>query len=512
MTRPSEYHWVLQNYEHIEFPNGGDPVPAAPTQNLAPFEGLASISDSSGSLVMYTDGASIWDGSLTNNSLIASNVSGNSNYVRSAIIVPPAGTGGTDYHVFSADHDRITLPGATPILGKIVHSTYRPNAGTVSQIIPPNTITSDIIRPNYDNTERLAATSHAECDKYWMIFQDGQNAELHAVLVDSNAAPTTVVSSPSSLQQSDFWGEHGEMRFSPDGKMMAYTDLSSSHVVLFAFDNMTGVFTDMHIISDALFCHGLEFSPDSKKIYVSSLGMQDIRAHVIANGPQSYSALPVIVSNNYVLSMQLAPNDKIYCKPAVGSNLIEIGQPNTPLSPAIVQNALYADGTVITLSQSYTLPIFTRISDSCAQSQSSCKSCVFPWTSGSILEPHNFDYPNFSNPEVLTQTLSLANSVGTDGMAYNGLTPWHRKAELMELSVLKLPLPAGYIGSANLDIVVLDYSGVVLRTISTTTINLVTLVDYSWTSINLSTVIGDLYISSGEIVAGQLTMDTTNSV
>lgn len=511
MAHTSEYHWCLQNYEHIEFPNGGDPVPAASTQKLSPFESLASISDSSGTLLMYTDGISLWDGSLTNSSLVASNIGGNGHVSRSVIIVPPAGSNGTDYHVFTVRHDTATLSGSSPVLGKVIHSTYRPNSGTLTQIISPNTISSDVISNTYDNTERLAATSHAECDKYWMIYQDGQAAKLHAVLVDSNAAPTTVVSSTSNLQQSDLWGEHGYMKFSPDGKMLAYTDLFSSHVVLLAFDNATGAFTDLHMISNAPFCYGVEFSPDSKTLYVAALGTQDVRAHTIANGNATYSALPVVVSGGYYISLQLAPNDKIYGKPISGTNLVEIGQPNTPLTPAVVPNALYADGSVITLLPSYVLPTFTRFSDACAEPKSCCDGCVFPWTSGSILDPGNSDYPNFTNPEILTQKFSLGNWVGTDGVAYNGLTPWHRTARLMELSVLKLPLPTGYIGSANLDIVVLDYAGNVLRTISTATINMISVLDYSWMPISLSTITGDLDVLAGEVVAGQLTMDTSNA-
>ncbi len=514
MTHPHEYHWVFSSKAHIEFPNGGDPVPAAPS-HIDTLEGLSTISDSSGALLMYTDGHLIWDGSLTTAQFIASALGGNYSSTHSAIIVPPAGIGGVDYHVFAVGSDNDL------VADKVFHSTYRPGSGTIAQIIQPHPV-SDIISTTYDNTERLAAISHAECDKYWVILQDGNSANLHALLVESDSTPTTVVTSTSSLQQFGAW-EAGYMKFSPDGTKLAYADTDSHIVVLLAFDNATGLFTDLHQITDAVRCYGIEFSPDSQSVYISSDQTNDVRAHTVANGTQSFGALTVVSSGGFFYALQLAPNGKIYGKPDVGTNMLEIGQPNTPLTPAVVQNATYADGSVMNIRTAWNLglPTFTRITDACSASEQlgddndcdvgSAVNCVFPWTTGSILEPMNSDYPNFSAPEVLTQQFSLANWAGTDGIAYNGLTPWHRTARLLELSFLKLPLPVGYIGGASLDLVVLDYAGTVLRTISTTTLNLLSLTDYSWTPISLSTVAGDLDILAGEVVAGQLTMDIANT-
>lgn len=365
MTRPNEYHWVLGHYDHIEFPNGGDPVPAPSTQ-LSTLEGLAAISDQTGALLMYTDGQSIWDGSLTPTSRITTpSLGGDPSSTQSAIIVPPAGIGGTDYHVFAVGTDD-----RAPA-DKVYHSTFRPASGTIAPILAPTPI-SDMISTSYDNTERLAATSHADCEKYWVILQDGQSANLHALLVDANAAPTTVVTSTSGLQQSGAW-EGGYMKFSHDGKMLAYADFRSDHVVLLAFDTATGLFTDMHLIQDVPYCYGIEFSPDNQTLYVSSYRRDDVRAHSIASGPVSYPTLPLISAGVRIGALQLAPNGKIYGKASRASNLLEIGQPDTPLTPAVVPNATYADGTVITLTPNpasrpwrHGLPTFTRLSDACA--------------------------------------------------------------------------------------------------------------------------------------------------
>lgn len=295
---------------------------------------------------MYTDGKTIWDATLTNFSHIAASLGGDSTTTQAVIIVPPAGPGGTDYHVFTVHSEE-----STDVADPVNHSTYRPGLGTITQIIPPHTV-SDIISTTYNNTERLTAVSHADCENYWVILQDGESTNMHALLVDSDAPPTTVVTSTSNLRASGNW-ESGYMKLSPDGTVLAYADYVSGHVILLAFDNATGLFTDMHKVTDTGKCYGIEFSPDSKTLYISckvqSNTENDVRAHTIANGTETRLSLPVISSGGYIFALQLAPNGKIYGKPGVGPYLLEIGKPNTPLTPAVVQNATYADGSVITV-------------------------------------------------------------------------------------------------------------------------------------------------------------------
>lgn len=496
MTHPHEYHWVLGNFDHIEFPNGGDPVPAAPTQ-MSAVEGVAVISDASGSLLMYTDGVSIWDGSLTNSSQVATFIGGNTSTTQSAIIVPPAG-GGTNYHVFAVRSDDSSSP------DNVVHSTYQPGSGTVTQIITPHPI-SDIVSTSFDNTERIAATSHADCEKFWLLFQDGQSSNLHALLIDSDEAPTTVVTSTSSLQQSA-GREAGYMKVSPDGTIMAYCDFDTKHVVILAFDNATGLFTDMHEVTDTGKCYGLEFSPDSQTIYIASIdNPRDVRAHTITNGTEAFSTLPVISSGVAVWAMQLAPNGKIYGKKAPpNANLLEIGQPNTPLTPAVVPNATYADGSVITLSTlsfwKAGLPTFTRISDACSEPRQNQPSYLFPWFSATVLNHHSDQAV-----EPLTPYISSFNRPGPDLTAHQSMSPLNADARLVDISVFKdKSLFAGYTDTIDFSLVVLDFAGNILRTISTANIDFQAAPDAVWLPVTLSTNGADTTILAGEVVAGQI--------
>ena len=62
-----------------------------------------------------------------------------------------------------------------------------------------------------------------------------------------------------------------------------------------------------------------------------------------------------------------------------------------------------------------------------------------------------------------------------------------------------------YTATVMFNLVVLDFNGAVIRTISTAPINYQSTPLRTWTPISLSTVSGDLDIPAGQLVAGELT-------
>ncbi|MFL5387056.1 MAG: hypothetical protein ACJ8GN_31560 [Longimicrobiaceae bacterium] len=109
--------------------------------------------------------------------------------------------------------------------------------------------------------------------------------------------------------------------------------------------------------------------------------------------------------------------------------------------------------------------------------------------------------------EALNPYLYSTNEPDTDLKSYQGLMPLHRNARLLEISLITFPPfhsgPA-YTATVTLNWVVLDFSGTVIRTISTSPINYLSVPVRTWTPISLSTVPGDLDIPAGELVAGEM--------
>ena len=108
----------------------------------------------------------------------------------------------------------------------------------------------------------------------------------------------------------------------------------------------------------------------------------------------------------------------------------------------------------------------------------------------------------------MTPGFVFGNSPNAALKAYQGLLPLHKKAQLKEISLLRFAEQAfgpPYTASINLDLVVLDFNGAVIRQISTVTMNYRLIQLGVWTPIALSAVAGDLDIMPGQLIAGQLT-------
>lgn len=382
MSGPNTYHWIFGNGDHIEFPNGGNPTVVSSSAQIATYEGCATISDQSGQLLAYTDGTTLWD--RNNTPIGAANLGGHGSSTHSSIMVPPAG-GGTNYHVFCIGDD------TDGNADQVWHTCFTPVGGgsSIVRTSGPTNITGSI--SGYDNTERLAATSHADCNKYWVISQNKGLNGLYAFLVDSDGAPNSPVNTsmtgvslpdPSQTGGNNTTVEQGYMKFSPDGRMFAWADGRSNNIHFHTFDNSTGAFTYMHSITNINgFPYGVEFSPDGNYLFYSILtGADAIAVHDISTGNEIYSLSSHIFSGVKTGALQIGPNGKIYAKYGTGTGLLEIDNPNLGASSTVNPNAidsvllgnisLAPPSSIVngqTRNENWGLPTFTRIANNCLE-------------------------------------------------------------------------------------------------------------------------------------------------
>lgn len=140
----------------------------------------------------------------------------------------------------------------------------------------------------------------------------------------------------------------------------------------------------------------------------------------------------------------------------------------------------------------------------CCDPSTGSESGAFIWQSGNILDPHSWPTPQ----ELLSPVMGLGSGPDADLKSYQGLMPLHRNARLIELSLIKFPPQlsniSAYTATIVLNLVVLDFNGGIIRTISTATMNFQSLPVRIWTPISLSTVPGDLDIPAGQLVAGEM--------
>jgi hypothetical protein len=155
--------------------------------------------------------------------------------------------------------------------------------------------------------------------------------------------------------------------------------------------------------------------------------------------------------------------------------------------------------------------------DTAASAPSTAISGFFVWPSDNALQPQSI---GALDPIVCA---GIPVFIDADKKGFVGLQPIHRKARLVEISVLRvfllarIDIPAAYTGTVFLDLLVMDLFGNILRTISSAPTDYKLLNEKVWTPVPLTSVATDLVINVGEVVISRTTfsapdLPTPNSI
>lgn len=123
-------------------------------------------------------------------------------------------------------------------------------------------------------------------------------------------------------------------------------------------------------------------------------------------------------------------------------------------------------------------------------------------------------------PDALTMGGNMVSAIFPDKREFLNLVPLPVAADLLNIYILRFAantpgnadIPASYTASVDLEVVVLDFVGNVVRTISAAPINYKTLPDKVWTAIPLTGVTSALSIQPGEMVAARVKFGATSPV
>ncbi|MBC8754908.1 T9SS type B sorting domain-containing protein [Kordia sp. YSTF-M3] len=297
--------WYFGENAGLDF-NSGTPVAITDGQ-IDTLEGCATISDSSGQLLFYTDGITVWD---VNHNIMpnGTGLQGNPSSSQSGIIVPfPNDT--TRYYIFSVNHN--ASDGG--LFYSVVDLTL--NGGTGDIVAGQKNI--ELLRKS---AEKIAAIND-DGNGYWVIAYAGLTGNettfntYHAYrITDSGINTVSVTSSYPSCSSSD---GRGYLKISPDSQKIVNCNQILNHVCMHRFENTSGIVSpeiEQLQTNGRPYC--AEFSASSEKLYVSTGG--------VSNGSTSLfqftlSAADVQASRVLIHSetqergaLQLATDGKIY--------------------------------------------------------------------------------------------------------------------------------------------------------------------------------------------------------
>lgn len=356
--------WYFGNYAGLDF-SSGSPEPLTNSQ-LKNYEGCATLSDSLGNLLFYTNGVTVWnrEHQIMQN---GTGLSGDTSSTQSAIILPLPGNDSL-YYVFTTDE--LSVNAKNLITDGLNYSVININNDNGNgSVIQKNIHLLD------SATEKITAVKHQNNKDIWIIAHEWGNNKYYAwLLSEAGLSNTPVITETGTPIGNDQRLSIGYMKASPDGTKIVTAILGLSKWEIFSFDNSTGILSDKIEISlpGLWLAYACEFSPDASKLYIcsaDSLLQADMNAGTQSDIQNSLTKIGTFSSPGGAI--QNANNGKIYITNDFADSLSVINYPdNLPLLCDFRKNIIPLDGRKARLGlpnfmQSYFEPAFFSVKNTC---------------------------------------------------------------------------------------------------------------------------------------------------
>ncbi len=331
-------YWYFGLNAGIHF--DGNNVVSLNNGQISTYEGCTSISDLDGNLLFYTDGGDVYN---KNHTLLlnGTDLRGNSTSTQSAVAVPLPGSFNSTlnrydfYYLFTIDH----MSGSYGVCYNIIDMSLD---GGLGGIIP----TSKNIFLVGSRAEKISVARHSNSNDFWIVIINSFTEQFNSFHLSSSGLNTNAVSSDAAIFNYDTPANSnhhfglGQMKASPDNSMIAFAD-QIQDIQVYDFNNTTGTLSPKfhQIMPEGTRYYGIEFSPDSSKLYTANEYSRDIyqydlnvanndgfinsRTTVAVTTTPQIQTLPI-----YSHAFQLGPDDKIYQVTSYSHYLNVIHNPN----------------------------------------------------------------------------------------------------------------------------------------------------------------------------------------
>ena len=313
--------WHFGIFAGLDF-NGANPV-AITGGAMNTQEGCATICDGiTGQLLFYTDGISVWN----RNHIVMPNgtgLTGHSSSTQSGLIVPQPGSPNL-YYVFTVA--AAFFPGGMSY--SVVDMNLQGGFGDVTGIKNISLLA--------EGTEKVTSACHANGTDYWVVTHAWNNANFHAYHLSSTGLNTTPVVSSGVFNITGNQGSKlGQLKISPDGTKIAHCTWTGNTLEVCDFNNSTGQVSNCITLLSAGEEYATEFSPDGTKLYYASCC---VSPNTLVQFDLSSGNLATINASKTTIgggngfpgrgSLQLGPDNKIYCALLTSNHLGVINNPN----------------------------------------------------------------------------------------------------------------------------------------------------------------------------------------
>ena len=316
-------NWYFGENAGLSFNLNNNTVNTINNGQLNTREGCSSISDDSGNLLFYTDGVTIWNKNHVQ-MLNGFGLNGDASSTQSAIIIPKPKTPYI-YYVFTVD-DRGN---------QFNDVNYGLNFTEVDMQLDNGL--GGVISKNMNllqfSTEKISAVLK-DCisESIWVVAfasEDGSGKiynTFHAFEVTNFGVTPTAVKSKAGV---DIVETRGYLKLSPDGTKLASANVKEG-LFIYDFDTATGTLSNkqrlnINSTNGSIHPYGIEFSPNSKLLYVHSsndfFGKESNKPENHYSTLTQFNLLDTNIENTqktidtrqlYRGGLQLGPDGKIY--------------------------------------------------------------------------------------------------------------------------------------------------------------------------------------------------------
>ncbi len=299
-------HWYFGTRAGVDFSSGT--AVADTNGKLTSLQGMSTMSDTSGNLLFYTDGKTVWNAqhdSMPNGTGIG--VGHNATPVKGVVIVPKP-MNNSIYYIFVVDGwEHQFLNG---LRYSIVDMTLDSGRGSVTQ---KNIL---LFGPT---TEQLGVIKDATGCGYWILSHERYSDKFRSYHltnngIDTNAVITAIAPDYGYMASFSIYAGGAGITFSPNGNLFGTIDWWGwrngtgipDSTSLYHFDRNTGIVSNKITLDIDTMTFAIGISPDNTKLYLyEGYNLAKLYQYDISN----YSSISIQSSKTFIHAGNDLPTD-----------------------------------------------------------------------------------------------------------------------------------------------------------------------------------------------------------
>lgn len=305
-------HWYFGNGAGLDF-SSGSPV-AVTNGQMESGEACASISDTNGNLLFYTDGDTIWD---KNHNILpnGTGIMGCESSSQGALIIPQPNNPNL-FYVFTTDCEIFFGSG---LRYSIIDLNLNGGNGDVLTSQKNIFLTDSVIE---------CLTAFQQCDTIWLMAHKGNNNDfLFYKITNLGLITTPIINSIGSIPY-----YVSSAKFSPSGRKIVLVSGSSAIPFIELYDFNNGLLSNLISLNPFGNEYGVEFSPNEDMLFVSANGNMIFQFDISSNNQTIINSSKTLIfdsfDNSSFFGIQNAINGNIYISSVGIPAISEVNSPN----------------------------------------------------------------------------------------------------------------------------------------------------------------------------------------